>query len=168
MVGERPEARVLYTVWNMLKYRRSYISPIGMEYKVSGRAIIIRMAAGEDYLEQLLAVCGEAALETAVVLSSIGQMRDFALGYFVGPGDYSPDVFKVPHELLAVSGIISRSEEGYVPHLHAVLGGPDKSVVGGHLISGKVEITNETVLYTIDTRTSRRLDPVTGLMTLAP
>ncbi|MGA1820525.1 MAG: PPC domain-containing DNA-binding protein [Thermoplasmatota archaeon] len=139
-----------------------------MEHVISGSTVIIRMGPGEDYIEQLTALCSEIPVETAVVLSSIGQMKDFSLGYFVGPGDYSPDRFQGPHELLSVSGIISRSGEGYTAHLHAVLGGPEKNVVGGHLLSGKVEITNETVLLMVDAKVSRRLDPLTGLLTLAP
>ena len=99
-------------------------------------------------LDTSVTMAGSAC--SAVVLSSIGQLRDVSLGYFVKKGDYDPETFEGPLELLSVSGIISRGVDGYTPHLHAVLGEKDKRAVGGHLISGEVVITNETVLQLLD------------------
>lgn len=130
--------------------------------------MVVRMLPGENYLECLMQVCRESGAGAAVVLSSIGQLRDVKLGYFVGPGDYSPDVFQGPCELLSVSGSISLTNDMYIPHLHAVLGQHDKSVIGGHLLSGTVEITNETVLSILDVPMSRSMNPATGSMDLVP
>lgn len=139
-----------------------------MEYRTGNETIVVRMLPGEDYLESLTQVCRESGTGTAVVLSSIGQLRDVQIGYFAGPGDYSPEKFPGPCELLSVSGSISLTNDRYIPHLHALLGQPDKSVIGGHLISGTVEITNETVLSVMDIPMSRSLNPSTGLWDLVP
>ncbi|MBN1389580.1 MAG: DUF296 domain-containing protein [Candidatus Thermoplasmatota archaeon] len=139
-----------------------------MDHNRSGNTIVARMFPGEDYLLCLGELCISANAMAVVVISSIGQLRNVELGYFVGPSDYSPEMFEGPCELLSVSGSIIVQDNIPIPHLHAVLGNRDKSVIGGHLISGKVEITNETVLEIIDVPVSRRLDLSTGLMDLVP
>ena len=50
--------------------------------------------------------------------------------------------------------------------LHACLGGKEKQAVAGHLIGGKVKVTNETVLQCFDMDLGRVKNPDTGLMDL--
>ncbi len=137
-----------------------------MEDRRQGDLIVIRMYSGEDFIPSLLEVCERHAVRAAVVLSSIGQLEDFELGYFVKKGDYHPTRFDEPYELIAVSGIISRENGAYAPHLHACLGGKEKQAVAGHLVRGKVKITNETVLQAFDMDLGRVENPKTGLMDL--
>ena len=120
-----------------------------METRAEGDLLFVKMAPGEEIVEALIDACRMHDINTAVVLSSIGQLEKFKLGYFVEKGDYSPTYFEKPHELVSISGMINRIEESYIPHLHASLGSLDKNLVGGHLIEGAVKITNETVLRII-------------------
>jgi len=137
-----------------------------METLLEGDVLFIRMFEDEEYLECIKAAFASAGRPSGVVLSSVGQLKDFSLGYFVGKGDYSPERYKVPHELLSVSGIISIHPWGVETHLHACMGDADKRAVGGHLLTGRVSITNETVILLTGAFVERPRDERTGLRSL--
>ncbi len=131
------------------------------------RLIFIRMFSGERYHDCLAEACRRHQVRSAVVLSSLGQFGEFELGYFVAKGDYAPERFTEPHELIAVSGLVSSTGDGEPEfHLHACLGGRDKRTVSGHLLSAVVAITNETVLLESGAALTRRLSDQTGLRML--
>lgn len=134
-----------------------------MQSKERDNLILARLLPGEDIHQELKEICNKHRVETAVVLSGIGQLKQFQLGYFKEKGNYVPQEFAKPHELLSLSGNISNQKGEYKLHLHAVLGDEDKSVVGGHLIKGEVEVTNEIVLLKIAVSITRRLEETTGL-----
>ena len=139
-----------------------------MEFRIYGEVVFIRMFPGEDYVQSLIDASCEIGARNLILLSSIGQIRGPTLGYFVEKGDYSPETFDGVFELLSVSGNMTGGGKGHIPHLHAVMGRMDKSVIGGHLISGTVEVTNETVLLISDIPSTRSLNDATGLMDLVP
>lgn len=133
-----------------------------MQSKARGGLIFIRLFSGEDIFQSLGEVCRKYRVETAVVLSGLGQLKQFELGYFKEKGNYTPEEFAKPHELLSLSGIVSRQGDDYNFHLHAALGDEAKRVVGGHLIKGTVEVTNEIVLLKTDLTVERRVEASTG------
>ena len=128
--------------------------------------LFIRMFSGESYYDCLAEACRRHQVRSAVVLSSLGQFGEFELGYFVARGDYAPERFTEPHELVAVSGLVSTNDGEPEFHLHATLGGRDKRTVSGHLLSAVVAITNETVLLESEASLTRRLSDETGLRML--
>jgi hypothetical protein len=134
-----------------------------MQSKEKDNLIFVRLFPGENIHSKLMEVCKKHKVETAVVLSGIGQLKKFQLGYFKEKGNYVPEEFAKPHELLSLSGNISNQEGEYKLHLHAVLGDEDKSVIGGHLIKGEVEVTNEIVLLKTNLKITRNLEEATGL-----
>jgi len=134
-----------------------------MQTKEKGNLIFIRLFPGENVHSKLIEACKKHEVETAVVLSGIGQLKQFQLGYFKQKGNYVPQDFAKPHELLSLAGNISDQGGEYNLHLHVVLGDEDKSVIGGHLLKGKVEVTNEIVLLRTDLKITRKLEEVTGL-----
>ena len=134
-----------------------------MQSKERGDLIFVRLFPGEDIYQLLREACRKYRVETAVVLSGLGQLKQFELGYFREKGDYAPEEFAKPHELLALSGIISRQGGDYNFHLHVALGDEEKRVVGGHLIKGTVEVTSEIVLLKTDLAVKRREEESTGL-----
>jgi len=134
-----------------------------MQSKEEGNLILIRLFPGEDIYNELRKVCQKHKVETVVVLSGVGQLKQFQLGYFKEKGNYTPEEFEKPHELLSLTGNISNQEGEYNFHLHAVLGNEEKRVVGGHLIKGKVEVTNEIALLKTDLKVKRKLEESTGL-----
>jgi hypothetical protein len=134
-----------------------------MQSKEKDSLVFVRLFPNEDPHHELKKVCKKHKVETAVVLSGLGQLKQFQLGYYKEKGDYTPQEFQKPHELLSLTGNISSQEGEYNLHLHAVLGDEEKNVVGGHLISAKVEVTNEIVLLKTDLKIKRILEETTGL-----
>jgi len=134
-----------------------------MRSKEEGSLIFVRLFSNEDIYRELEQVCQKHEVVTAVVLSGVGQLKQFELGYFKGKGDYAPRGFEKPHELLSLTGSISNQEGKYDFHIHAVLGNEEKNVVGGHLIKGIVEVTNEIVLLKTSLKVKRKLEESTGL-----
>jgi len=134
-----------------------------MQSKEKDNLIFIRLFPDEDIHEKLREVCRLHDVKTAVVLSGLGQLKKFQLGYLKEKNNYTQEKFDKPHELLSLTGNICRQNEGYELHLHAVLGDEKKRAVGGHLIEGKVEVTNEIVLLKTNINIERRLEEKTGL-----
>ena len=134
-----------------------------MQSKEENNLILVRLFPGEDIYGALKEVCQKHKVETAVVLSGLGQLKQFELGYFKEKGNYMPQEFDKAHELLSLTGNISLQNGEYNFHLHAILGDEQKKTVGGHLIKGKVEVTNEIALLKTGVKMKRKLEEDTGL-----
>lgn len=133
-----------------------------MQTKEKDDLIFIRLFPGEKIYESLVKACEKHDVKTAVVLSGIGQIQDVELGYFKEKGDYTPEGFEEPFELLSLSGNIAKEDE-YKFHLHATLGGEKKETKGGHLLKGEVSVTGEIVLLKTDLEVKRSVEEETGL-----
>ena len=129
--------------------------------------IIARLFPGENIFDSLQDICRKHNVQTAVVVSAVGQIKDFTLGYFDGK-QYHNKEFTQTFELLSLSGMISRGDDGkkYDVHLHAVVGNEDISASGGHLFWGMAEGTNEIALLKTPIPVKRKKDEGTGLMGL--
>ncbi|MBN1694460.1 DNA-binding protein [candidate division WOR-3 bacterium] len=134
-----------------------------MQSKQANNLIFIRLFPDENIHEKLEEACRKYEVTTAVVISGIGQLKDFKLGYFKEKGNYTQENFETPHELLSLAGNICKQKDEYAFHLHAVLGNEKKEVVGGHLIEGLVEVTNEIILLKNALQIKRKLEKDTGL-----
>ncbi len=128
--------------------------------------IFIRLFPNEDIINSLIEVCKKYQIQTAFVLSAIGQLKHSTIGYFKEKGKYVSESFPTPHELLNLSGTIINQEDTYISHLHVVLGNDKMQAMGGHLIDGVVEVTNEIVLMTSSIPLKRRQSLQTGLSDL--
>ena len=137
-----------------------------MQSKEKDNIVFIRLFLDEDLNSKLKEVCQLHSVKSGVVLSGIGQIKNIKLGYFKEKGDYSPEIFDEPYELLSLTGNICEEDDDYILHLHAVIGDEKKNVIGGHFIEGKVEITCEIVLLKVDIDLKRKLDEKTGLKAL--
>lgn len=134
-----------------------------MHSKQKDDLIFVRLFPDENIHEKLKEICRKYQVDTAVVISGIGQLKDFTLGYFKEKGNYTPGHFKTPHELLSLEGNIVKRSEEYIFHLHAVLSNEKKEVLGGHLIEGLVEVTNEIILLKTELKFERKTEENTGL-----
>ena len=121
------------------------------------------MFPGEDVYEGIKETCRKYQVKTAVILSGLGQLGSFELGFFKEKGNYLPEKFDQPHELVMLTGNVSLQGKEYNFHLHAVLSDASKKVVGGHFIGGKVSITGEIVLLKTNLTINRQIEPETGL-----
>ena len=129
--------------------------------------IVARLMNNEDLFGSLKELCIEHDVQTVVVLSSTGMLKQAELCYFVRTGNYAPKFFAQPMELCGISGMISKNGDEYDFHLHAALADSDKNAVGGHLSKAKVNVTCELVLMETSVPIERRLEEATGLMALA-
>jgi len=134
-----------------------------MQSKEKNGLVFVRLFPDENIFEQLRIACQRHNVKAAVVLSGIGQLKQAKLGYFKDKNNYLPEEFPETLELLSLTGNVIRQEVEYLFHLHAVLGDEKKRAIGGHLIDGTVEITNEIVLLKSDIELERRPEEKTGL-----
>jgi predicted DNA-binding protein with PD1-like motif len=102
-------------------------------------------------------------------LSGIGAVSDAEVAFFDRQKkEYRPILVAQQAEVLALTGNLALRDEQPFFHVHAVLGLPDGSTRGGHLVSAHVWPTLEVVLTTWATPARRKLDRETGLPLLAP
>ncbi len=138
-----------------------------MDFRESNGLIFVRLKQGEDLFKALEKACKSCSVQSAAVVSAVGMLREFSLGYFKGKGAYLEDFFPEPHELVALSGIIMQQENGeYHFHFHAALAGENHSLKGGHLGKAKVHVTNEIVLAKSNLKLLRKHEEETGLQGL--
>ena len=137
-----------------------------MQSKETKNIIFMRLFPNEEINEQIKKVCKIYNVKTAVVLSGIGQVKNVKLGYFKKKGDYSPETFEKPLEILSLTGNICKQGNEYIPHLHIVLGDEKKNSLGGHFIEGIISVTAEIVLLKTDVNAKRKIEEETGLQGL--
>lgn len=130
---------------------------------VDGR-FLIRLEAGEEAMASLRSWAAEQKVGFAVVWA-IGAMRRATLGYFdTAAAVYRQIPVEEQVEVLSLTGNVALGEDGApIVHAHAVLGRPDGSTVGGHLIEGHVFPMLEVVARVFPEPVYRRADPATGL-----
>ena len=106
----------------------------------------LRFSQGEDFYPTLKYALNDLDFASGIVVTGIGMLSDFELGYFDGEV-YHNDFFSKPHELTSMQGTIA-IKEGHgelLPHIHATLAGADHKVIGGHLHRAKVGVLCELV-----------------------
>ncbi len=127
--------------------------------------IIAKLDDGENLFESLKEIIEKHGIRSGLVLSGIGMLRNFVLGYYDG-SEYHKKEFKDPCELLSLQGSMTTEGE-IVIHLHTSLADESRNVMGGHLFEAEVCSLNELVIQKLDdTVLSRKSNPVTGLKEL--
>ena len=121
------------------------------------------LAKGDEAMTELGRMIREQKIEAASI-TAIGAFERAVLGYF----DWSSKDYKrIPVdgqvEVLSLIGDVAVSQGEPTLHLHAVLGRPDGSTVGGHLLEGHVRPTLEVTLIEPPAHLRKRKDPETGL-----
>ena len=93
-------------------------------------------------------------------------VEEMPLFKFKEKGDYAPQTFEKPHELLNLSGTIIKQDDTYISHLHVSLGNEQKQVIGGHLLGGTINITGEIAILHSTAKVTRQISEKTGLKEL--
>jgi predicted DNA-binding protein with PD1-like motif len=137
-----------------------------MKSKEEENIIFVKLFTNEKIFEKLNEVCSIHNIKTAVIISGIGQLKNFKIGYFKEKGNYLTQSFHSPYELLSLNGNICKNNDDYIMHLHVVLGDKNKNTIGGHLIEGMVEVTNEIIILKSNLEVNRIKEESTGLMSL--
>ena len=132
--------------------------------------VVIRLHEGEDFFPTLLEALERVDLRCGVILTGVGMLKDFELGWFDHTTKgYVKKEFATPHELVAMSGTVALSEgeePAVMPHVHVAMAGPELTLVGGHLWKATVTVLNEISIKRVDLTMVRRHNPATGLMEL--
>jgi predicted DNA-binding protein with PD1-like motif len=132
-----------------------------MEVARKDAFVLVRLEHGEDILESIKHTIKEER-STMVIVSGLGMISDFELGYF-DRGNYLKRSYVEPHELLALQGTISTEGEPRI-HIHATVANKEHDAFGGHLMSGKVWMSNEIGLVRLERLVSvRALDAEKGV-----
>jgi predicted DNA-binding protein with PD1-like motif len=106
---------------------------------------------------------------TSAHFTAIGALSGATVGWF----DPQRKMYKkIPingqHEVIGMSGDIALYQGKPVVHTHMVVGGPDGTTQGGHVIDAYVSPTLE-VMVTVDPETmQKRFDPATDLTLIDP
>lgn len=119
--------------YNDIRLSEEFQGGLIMRYAVSDEMLFLRLSDGEDLHTSLARACEEYSVDSAVVLSGLGMIRDVTFGWFTG-NEYLRETASGPFELTALSGNISYRGNSLYPHLHAVFNGRDHAALSGHIL----------------------------------
>jgi len=129
-----------------------------MEMARSSNVVFLRLDHDDDILGRIKEVV-QSESSTFVFTTGLGMIHDFELGYFDN-GQYVKKHYSEPHELLAMQGSVSSNGDPRV-HIHVAVANRNHEAFGGHLLSGRVWMSNELVLLALDDVSSKRqMDPM--------
>jgi len=124
-----------------------------MEIARNSSCLLLRLEHGEDVLRSI-AQAVEEDPSTMVIVTGLGMIVDFELGFFDN-GSYVKKHFKEPHELLSYQGSVASEGENRL-HIHATVASREHEAFGGHLLGGRVWMSNEIALLSLEGTPSRR------------
>jgi hypothetical protein len=106
---------------------------------------------------------------TSAHFTAIGAVSGATLGWF----DPKRKMYKkIPvegqHEVIGMSGDIALYQGRPIVHTHMLLGGPDGTTRGGHLLSANVSPTLEVMVTVDELAMHKRLDSDTDLTLIDP
>lgn len=127
------------------------------------RTFALIMEEGEEVITVLTAFARKAKL-AACQFTAIGAFSESILGYFdFAVKDFRRITVAAQTEVLIMAGDIVLDNEKQKIHAHVVLGQPDGSASGGHLLEGRVRPTLEVMLTESPAFLRRSYDPSSGL-----
>lgn len=130
------------------------------------KTYVVVYEQGDEFISGLQGFAEAHAL-AASHFSAIGAFKHAILGYFDRKQmDYLKTPIKEQVEVLSLLGNITLSDEGYKVHAHVVLGKPDATAIGGHIIEAHVWPTLEVIVEESPRHLVRQIDPETGLALL--
>lgn len=130
----------------------------------NSKTFVVVLDPGEETLKALAAFAIENSIAGAS-LTAIGAFKEATVGWFdFEAKDYQRIPIRVQSEVLSAIGDVAEDEHGNPSvHIHVVLGLPDGSTRGGHLLDGIVNPTLEIVLVETSKDLRRRKRPDLGI-----
>jgi predicted DNA-binding protein with PD1-like motif len=123
---------------------------------------------GDEVVSGLTGFAKENGL-TAASLTAIGAFSDATLGYFdMEKKDYEEIPVGEQVEVLSLVGDIALHEGQPKLHAHVVVGRPDGTTRGGHLLKARVRPTLEVIVVESPEHLRRKIDEQTGLPLIEP
>jgi len=138
-----------------------------LSFRKEGNLVVFRFEDGKEVIESLKRVAKENQIQSGVILSGIGMLRDFEISFYSREkAGYVTSKFNEPVELLSLSGNISLcNNEGFF-HLHVALAREDKTGIGGHLKKATVHNTLEGLIVKFSEIKLTR-DPETRILSMS-
>ncbi|TXT59789.1 MAG: hypothetical protein BAJALOKI2v1_170043 [Promethearchaeota archaeon] len=126
----------------------------------SRRVIVGKVSPDEELIDKITEMIRTSEIKSGLV-NVIGAFKKFTLGYFdITKKEYLFKIFEENVELVSCMGNIAYKEDEPIIHLHAMVGRPDYSILGGHLGQPSiVSVTGEVYIYEIDKTLIRENDP---------
>jgi len=138
-----------------------------LSFRKEGNLIVFRFEDGKDVIESLKRVTKEHKIQSGVILSGIGMLRDFEISFYSREkASYVTNKFNEPVELLSLSGNISLRNNETFFHLHVALAKEDTTALGGHLKKATVHNTLEGVIMKLSEIKLTR-DPETRILSVS-
>jgi predicted DNA-binding protein with PD1-like motif len=107
---------------------------------------VLVLDPGDEAVASISSFAREQNL-TAAQVTAIGAFERATVGWFDrNAKQYRPIEVDQQCEVLSLVGDIAVGSDGPTPHLHAVLGLPDGTTRGGHLLRGQVWPTLELII----------------------
>lgn len=134
----------------------------------AGAVFVLVGEPGEDAFELLSDFAKDNQL-TAAQITGVGAFRRATVGWFDRDAkDYRRIPVDRQCELLSLVGDIALGDDGPQVHAHVVLGLPDGTTRGGHLLSGEVWPTLEVVIRETPAVLGKTSHPELGLALIDP
>lgn len=137
-----------------------------MEKSRKDNVLLVRLSDGEDLERSLKKALEEEKIHSGVVIGGVGMVRNAALSFYVGKGQYETVPVQEPAELCALSGNVSTMGGELVTHLHATVAKQGGAAIAGHFSAGLVNMTAEIAIMATPQKLTREVDPETGLRLL--
>lgn len=138
------------------------------EQTARGRTYIVVGEPGEDAFAILTELARSQGL-TAAQLTGVGAFARATVGWFDRDAkDYRPIQVDQQCELLSLVGDIAAADEGPQVHAHVVLGLPDGTTRGGHLLAAEIWPTLEVIVREAPAHLRKTSHPELGLALIDP
>jgi hypothetical protein len=133
-----------------------------------GAVFVVVGEPGEDAF-QLLSDFAKSNQLSGAQLTGVGAFRRATVGWFDREAkDYRRIEVDQQCELLSLIGDIAVSDDGPQVHAHVVLGLPDGTTRGGHLLGGEVWPTLEVIVRETPATLRKTSHPELGLALIDP
>lgn len=134
-----------------------------MQYKKFNDTYILRFDRNDTILDNLKDFCVKEDIKLAEI-SGLGFLSEVKIGYFnKNTKLYEEKILDEGYEILGLNGNITRNNGNPHIHLHIILSKDDLSVIGGHFIDGKIGVTGEVFIKTLDGEIDRRKNEEVGI-----
>ena len=136
-----------------------------------GEVRLIRFMPDDDLLKELQKRITEIGWFRAAILSCVGSLKEVMLRnpkreatLPITPEKTIETDVTVPCEILSIQGNVFPKGDEIVVHLHGIVGRPDGTAIGGHILKATVFTTCEMVVAEIaGAKSTRKKNEVTGL-----
>jgi uncharacterized protein len=138
-----------------------------MKYKVVEDADVVTYVVvcdpGDEAVAALTQFARAERLEAAQI-TAVGAFEHATVGWFDRAArDYRRIPVSEQCEVLSLLGDVAEGQDGPILHMHTVLGLPDGTTRGGHLLEGKVFPTLEVVVTETPATLRKVLRPDIGI-----